>query len=360
MTNASTEFTSKSGITVGIDIGDKFSQFCLVDADGVVEEARVRTSVEAFRTRLGALDPSLVVIEVGTHSRWVRSLAQALGHTCLVANSQEASSLYSRRKNDRNDALTLARQGRTDPGRLYPVHHRAEDSFADLAIIHSRAILVETRTALINRVRGVVKSKGARLPRCATRNFPDKAGPALPDALRPALEPLLELVRKHTAQIQAFDKQIEALIEERYPEASQLRQPGGVGSLTALTFVLTIGDPWRFRRSRSLGPYLGLTRKQKQSGDRDPELGISKAGDPYLRTLLIEAAHYIIGPFGPDCDLRRWALMRSGGKNANKRTVVAVARKLAVLLHRLWVSNAKYEPLRTQPAQRSGEVVPLA
>ena len=357
MTNASTKFTSQSGVTVGIDLGDKFSQLCLLDADGVVEEARLRTTVEALTARLSQLEPSLVVIEVGAHSRWVSSLAESLGHTCLVANAHEASQLYGRRKNDRDDALTLAQQARLNPARLCPVQHRGEQAFTDLAIVHSRASLVDARTMLINRVRGLVKTTGGRLPKCDARNFSERVAALVPQALEPAIQPLLEMLSRLTSQILAFDKQIEVLIEERYPEAARLRQIKGVGPLIALTYVLTLEEPTRFRRSRSVGAYLGLTPKRRQSGDSDPELGISKAGDAYLRKLLMQGAHYIVGPFGPDCDLRRWGLKRAGGKNANKRMLVAVARKLAVLLHRLWLTDAEYEPLRGEAKE---EVVTAA
>jgi transposase len=360
MTNANTEFKSESGLTVGIDLGDKFSRVCILDADGVVEEASVRTTAEAFTRRLGQMEPSLVVIEVGGHSRWLSQLAEALGHSCLVANAYEASKLYGNRKNDRLDALTLARQARVDPTRLHPIQHRSDEVFADLAIIHSRAALVDARTMLINRVRGVVKAKGTRLPKCDTRNFPDRVAPVLPEALVPALQPLLELISQVNSQITVFDRQIERLIEERYPQAERLRQIKGVGPLISLTYVLTLEDPHRFKRSRSVGPYLGLTPKQHQSGDKDPELGISKAGDAYLRKLLLEGAHYVVGPFGEDCDLRRWGLARAGGKNARKRTLVAVARKLAVLLHHLWVSSEDYKPLRSAAKEEPKEEVVVA
>lgn len=128
----------------------------------------------------------------------------------------------------------------------------------------------------------------------------------------------------------------------------------GVGPVTALTYVLTIDDPARFRKSRAVGSYLGLACRRSQSGDKDPELRITKAGDPALRFLLVQAAHYILGPFGPDTDLKRWglALATRGRKNARKRAVVAVARKLGVLLHRLWVTGTVYEPLRnSEPRQ---------
>ena len=138
------------------------------------------------------------------------------------------------------------------------------------------------------------------------------------------------------------------MCRERYPETGLLRQVAGVGPITALTFVLTIEEPSRFTRSRDVASYLGLRPKKRQSGGSDPELRISKAGDPYLRRTLIQAAQYILGHYGPDTTMRRFGerLAARGGRSARKKAVVAVARKLAVLLHRLWVTKQRYEPLR--------------
>jgi transposase len=167
---------------------------------------------------------------------------------------------------------------------------------------------------------------------------------------------VLETIASLTHKIRRYERHIEQLASERYPETCLLRQVSGVGPLTALSFVLTLEDPGRFRRSRSVGAYLGLRQRQSQSGEQDPELRITKAGDHDLRRLLIGSAHYLLGPFGPDTDLRRWglALAARGKKNAKKRAVVAVARKLAVLLHRLWVTAEVYEPLRNHGRRPTG------
>ena len=126
-----------------------------------------------------------------------------------------------------------------------------------------------------------------------------------------------------------------------------LKQVKGVGTLIALTFLLTLEDPHRFGKSRDVGGYLGLQPGRRNSGKSEPQLHISKEGDPYLRTLLVQGAQHILGPFGVDCDLRRWGLKLAerGGKSGKKRAIVATARKLAVLLHHLWVSAEVYEPL---------------
>jgi transposase len=223
--------------------------------------------------------------------------------------------------------------------------------------LRARNALVEARTGLINSVRGLVKSMGARMPECSAESFA-KHGEAIPENLRATLKPLLEQVAALTARIRPYDGQIEIMAQKRYPQSELLRQVKGVGALTAVAYLLTLDDPARFAKSREVGPSLGLVPRPDDSGDRSPQLGITKTGDTMLRRLLVGSAHYILGPFGEDCDLRRLGLKLAarGGKNAKKRAVVAVARKLAVLLHSLWVTGEVYEPLRNHTAQKSRAV----
>jgi transposase len=237
---------------------------------------------------------------------------------------------------------------RLDPKLLYPLKHRGEDSQVHLAIIRSRQTLVDARTQLVNHVRGAVKSFGARLPKCPAMSFHKKAAEHIPEALWPALGPILETIGSLTERIRDYERQLETISKEHYPDTELLRQVEGVGTLTALTFVLPLEDPYRFSKSRAVGAYLGLVPARDQSGDRDPQRHISKEGDEMLRKLLVGSANYILGPFGSDSDLRRHAekIASRGGKNAKKRAVVAVARKLSVLLHSLWLSAEVYEPLR--------------
>jgi transposase len=204
---------------------------------------------------------------------------------------------------------------------------------------------------MVNHVRGVIKSMGRRIPKCSARSFHFKAAEEdFPADLKAILKPVLEMIEQVSGKIRQYDQQIETMSKERYPQTKLLRQVSGVGPLTAMGYVLVVEDPGRFKQSRTLGAYLGLRPRQSQSGDRDPQLRITKAGDEFLRRLLVGSAQYIMGPFGPDSDLRRWglALAGRGGKNAKKRAIVAVARKLAVLLHRLWVTGAIYQPLRKE------------
>lgn len=337
-------------LTIGLDLGDRSSCFCIVEEHGEIRgEGRLATTAVALEKIFGSLPPSRIAIEVGTHSPWVsRRLAQ-LGHEVIVAQARRLRLISeSSRKDDRMDARTLARLARIDPQLLSPIRHRSAPAQADLTVIRARAALVEARTLLINAARGLVKSYGERLPKCASTRVRAELGATLPAELRAALEPLLAQVRALSETIAGYDRQIEQLCEQKYPETHRLRQVKGVGPLIALSFVLTIEDPHRFRHSRDAGCYVGLRPKRRNSGQSQPQLGISKEGDRYLRKLLVQGAHYILGRFGPDTDLRRWGLRlcASGGARAKRRAVVAVARKLAVLLHRLWVSGAMYEPLR--------------
>jgi transposase len=213
--------------------------------------------------------------------------------------------------------------------------------------IRARAVLVESRTKLINAARGLVKSCGERLPAKDSGQVRPDLATHLSASSRNAILPLLTEIDNITKRISEYDRQLEEIARGRYPEVARLKQVNGVGTLVALTFVLTLEDPNRFSSSRDVGCYLGLRPRRRDSGQSQPQLRISKEGDSYLRQLLVQSAHHILGPFGRDSDLRRWGMQfaEHGGKNAKRRATVAVARKLAVLLHHLWKSGAEYDPL---------------
>lgn len=342
--------THTPNLTVGLDLGDRSSAVCGLDRDGEVCMRRtVASTQQALRRLLSGVGSARVVLEAGSHSPWVSRLAKELGHEVIVANPME---LYGgkrrRKKNDRIDAEELARRGRADPSLLYPIEHRSEEVHADLAMLQARDMAVQARSKLINHVRGSVKPFGGRIPSCSAESFARKATECLPERLRGALQPLIEQIAALTQTIRAYDEQIEMLAVQKYPHTALLRQIDGVGPVTSLAYVLVIENPERFPRSRAVGNYLGLCPRLDVSGDAEPQLPISKGGDEFMRRLLVGSAHYILGPFGPDTDLRRWGLglAARGGKNAKKRAVVAVARKLSVLLLRLWVTAEVYEPLR--------------
>jgi transposase len=312
----------------------------------------------ALERRFAQSEPLRIVLEAGTHSPWVSRLLSDLGHEVLVANPRKLRLIYQNEsKSDRVDAEYLARVGRLDPSLLSPLRHRSAETQKDLAVLRSRMCLIRTRTRLICHIRGAVKSLGGRLSGCGADAFARKAESQIPPKLRPALSPVLATIAQLTAEIKALDALIEKTARESYPETALLTQVPGVGAITAQCFLLTIEDPARFPQARAVASYLGLRPRQAESGSLSPQLRITKAGDDHLRWLLVTAAHYILGPFGPDTDLRRWGLglCERGGKSGKKRAAVAVARKLAVLLLRLWQTGEIYEPLRN--AQRR-EIVP--
>jgi len=335
--------------TIGIDLGDKNSRYCILDEHGeVVKEGKVGTTRKALVEELGSLQRGVIALEVGTHSGWVSRLLTALGHDVIVANARQVQLISaSSRKDDRVDAKMLARLARFDRELLRPIRHRSEKAQGELMVIRVRAALLAARTDLVNAARGLAKSLGERLPACDADQMGVGKGKELGPGLQQVLKPLLEQIESLTEKVKACDVAIEQIAREEHPETQLLRQVSGVGPLIALTFVLTVEDPQRFAKSRDVGCYLGLRPKRSESGESQPQLRITKEGDRYLRALLVQGAQLILSRRGPDSDLKRWGLALSarGGKNAKKRAIVAVARKLAILLHKLWVTGEVYEPL---------------
>jgi len=338
------------GETIGIDLGDRQSELCILDGTGeVVGRTKAATTKIGLGRVLKRHAGARVIVEVGTHSPWVSRHLEGLGHEVVVANAARVRRIAEMEdKSDRIDAELLARLGRADVKILRPIRHRGEQVQRDRALLRVRDELVRTRSSLVTQARSIAKSLGDRLPRCDAQNFAKRLDRDELGNLFPGLGTIVKSVAELTQQINVLDGEIEEVSRRRYPETARLRQITGVGPITSLTYVVTIEDPKRFARSRDVGPYLGLRPKRRQSGTVDRELRISKAGDRYLRRTLVQAAHYILGVHGPDTALRRFGerVKSRGGRSATKRAAVAVARKLAVLLHRLWVSGERYEPQR--------------
>lgn len=286
-------------------------------------------------------------------------MLKELGLEAVVANPRKVRLIgENTKKSDPEDARMLARLVRVDRKLLFEIHHRSAAAQQDLTLIRARAGLVEARTKLVNTLRGLAKTVGSRLRKCDADAISQEILEGLPEPVQEILIPLTAQIQALTVGIEAYDEGIAAM-GKRYPEIERLKQVKGVGEVIALTYVLTLGDKDRFERSRDVGCYLGMVPKRRNSSESQPELSISKEGDTYLRSLLVQGAHYILSRRGPDTDLKRWGLQlaqrgerQSKGKKAKRRAVVAVARKLGVLLHRLWVSGAKYEPLRLARRER--------
>src|SRR5512142_1572965 len=340
---------SQQRLTVGLDVGDRSSWYCVLDEAGqVLLERKLATTAKGLQEVFGTMPRSRIALETGTHSPWISRLLSELGHEVIVANARKVRLIgESRKKDDRLDAQTLARLARMDPELLYPVKHRSAQAQADLMMFRARAGLVRARTGLVNTARGLAKSYGERLRGCNVRDMDPEKAEGLSPELQRALEPLLATIEELSERIVEYNDRIEALAQTSYPQVELLKQIKGMGTLIALTFLLTLEDPHRFSKSRDVGGYLGLQPGRRNSGESEPQLHISKEGDPYLRTLLVQGAQHILGPLGIDCDLRRWGLKLAerGGRNGKKRAIVETARKVAVLLHHLWVSGEAYEPL---------------
>jgi len=337
---------------LGIDVGDRNCHLCVLDNDGKVQRRYVcRTERGPLAAELKELacdgEPVVAILEAGQHSHWIAELSQEAGLDTIVANPRSVRIIYEgNRKSDRNDAEHLARLGRVDPQLLKPVTLRSTEAQAQMTVLRSRDVLVRTRRALINSARGLAKTVGARLPPCDADAFAVKVSECVPRGLEVALMPLLATVDDLTKRIRALDGEIRRRTKER-PEAKRLLEIQGVGDITVLAFMLVVGDPNRFSTARDIGPYLGLVPKRDQSGAKDPSLRISKAGNGFLRRLLVNCAQYIAGPHSPDSDLKRFAnRIGPAGSVDRRKAIIAVTRKLAVLLLRLWQTGQPYQALR--------------
>jgi len=312
----------------------------------LMEEGRIQSTAAALTKQFGNEPRMRIALETGTHSPWVSRLLEGFGHQVIVANARKIPTVTaSESKNDRNDAEQLARMAAFDPRLLHPVEHRSLGRQQDLNLIHTRSVLVRARTMLVNSVRGLVKSAGSRLPAACPEAFPGKARTAMPSELKTACEPLLGQIEQMNATLAAMDKQIENL-KEKYTEIALLRTVPGVGPVVAACYALTLDGPQAIATNRQAGAFLGLRPRQQQSGDSNPQCGIAKTGNNYLRCLLVQSAQYILGRFGPDSELRRWGLKLAagGGKRGKKRAIVAVARKLSVLLLSMWRNRKPFQP----------------
>lgn len=335
---------------IGIDLSDRTGRFHAVDGEGKkIADGTIALRTPELEKWARSMGPTLMAMEAGTHSPWISRLLTRCGHEVIVANPVKVALITKNvQKRDPVDAEYLARLARFDRKLLFPIQHRGEQAQIDLQVIRTRDVAVKIRSTLISHVRGAVKSFGGRLSKCSTEAFVNTTRKEVPEALKTALDPVFGQIDQLTKTINGYERQVLKLVEERYPEVEMVAQIKGVGALTGLAFVLVLEDARRFASSRSVGPFLGLTSKKDQSGDSDPQRGITKAGNRLLRRLLVQSAHYIQGPFGQDSDLRRHGekIAARGGKRAKKRATIAVARKLSVLMHRLWISGEIYEPLR--------------
>lgn len=344
---------------VGVDIGEKYLQTCEIDTDGVISESRFPNSEKKIRENFGGPVVRRVIMEMGSHTRWIAELVQSLGHEVIIVDPRRlkliSSSLY---KDDRNDAKTLATLGYQAPGLLKTVPLRKLEDQRILTLVRARASAVAGRTRLVNAVRGMLKPYGIRMPKFTSADIFNLCMQDVVDTeLRRTIEPLLTVIDAFSSEISWYDGEAKRLLPTLPANAARLTEIHGVGALTVLFFAAIVGDPSRFPRARDIGPYLGLCRRRNDSGDYKSELGITKAGDPYMRALLSNCASHILGPFGDDSELRTWGLKKAGGKTRaeKKKAKVATARKLAVIMLTMWRSGKPYEPFHRTKEQPTAE-----
>jgi transposase len=334
-------------LTIGLDVGDKSSCACVVDPEGNRREVfSFPTDTEGL-TRRFARPTARVVLEAGPHSRWISKRLSQMGHEVLVVDPRKLGLIAkSQCKTDRRDAEILALLGLGPRKLLGKVKHRSEEAQADLAVLLTRDHFVRQRTMNVNRVRGVLKSFGIKVPRMSTSCFHGKAAQYVPATLLPALLPILEEILSLQIRIKRLDDEIKKKIAPRYPQTERLTAIYGVGTIISLAYVLSLDDPKRFKRSRDVGPFFGLVPRTFQTGKTNLQLSISRSGNPFIRRSAIQAAQCVLREKSPDCDLKRYGkkIEERGGKYPKKRAVVAVARKLVVLMHQLLVDPTPYDP----------------
>ena len=341
----------------GIDLGSKRSEACLLDEQGApLERVTLATTAAALERHFAHRPALLIAIETGGQTNWVRRRLEALGHRVLVADARRVKLIWdTHSKDDRRDALFLAQIALRWPNLLHPIRPRSLATDRRRALLTARETLVGARVKLINTARGVLNAFGHKPPPATSEAFARRITPLLPADLADSSHPLLLAIEALSTQIRRYDKQVLALCDGPYRDATApMRSIRGVGPLTALAFTLELdNDPRRLRDSRSAGALVGLRPKRRDSGERSPQLAITKTGNPMLRKLLVQCAHYILGAFGEDCALKRWGLglaARTPGSRGKRRAVVATARKLAVLLHTLWRKGETFDPSHGLPS----------
>lgn len=349
MSECSTELKK---IYVGFDVSEKtIETFAVCGIETSKSSCKIENAPQAIKKFLRMFktpDQVCIVMETGTHSLWMSQLISSLGFEVVVAHARDLALIYgSDQKNDRLDAEKLARLAQADRKLLHPIKHMTLERQIDLTIVKARDLVVRQRTQLINTIRGLLRTSGHKLIEAEyTCVAIKKCCQALPEEIRPAIAPLLQQICYLDLAIKDYDRQVKKLCK-KYPETLLLQQISGIGPITSIAFVLIVGDPNRFENPARLCAYLGVVPRQDQSGNTDKQLGITKKGNKLMRNLLVQAAHYILGPFGQDCDLRAYGMriQSRGGKIARKKSYVAVARKLVMVMIRLWqYPDQKYDP----------------
>ena len=354
--------------TIGADVSDRTTKICVMSNESgkprVVRETTIPTTPDGFRAFLEGQDKSApLVFETGTHSRWIDKVGTGMGFKTFIANPCRLRMITeSKTKNDKNDARTLARMALADVELLHPVRLR-DDEHQKMVNLHEiRDQLVKERTAEILQIRTIAKSMGFRIPDCSSECFHNIAKDSLPKALSDIVWPLMKELKSKAVTIKTVEKQMQRLAKSETFKAQveRLMEIPNVGFITATCFVaVTGGDMDRFDRPRDIGPWLGVTPRQDQSGDIDRQCHITKAGSKMLRWKLAECAQRVLQKNSADTDLKVKGLRicARGGKIAKGKSITAVARGLAVLMvAMLKKPNEQYVPLSDAKAKELEQI----
>jgi transposase len=330
---------------VGLDVSLKLTAICIVDWTGkIVREGAVTSDPEAIAAFVKSHAPQVarIGLEAGATSTWLWTELDKMGLpvVCIDARHAKAALKMQINKSDRNDAVGIARIMQC--GWYKEVRVKDLDSHAIKALLVSRALLVKIKRDIENQIRGLLKNLGLVIGRAKMNVFAVRAAELTEDRpeLAAAVEPLLKARDAIEQQIADFDRKVMRLARNDAQVRRFMTTPG-VGAITALCFLATVDDPTRFKKSRSVGAYLGLTARRYASGEIDWTGRISKCGDAMLRSYLYEAANVLLTRVAKRSALKAWGI-RLAKRSGLRKAKVAVARKLAVILHRMWVDSTEF------------------
>ena len=342
---------------VGLDVSLKLTAICVVDQTGsVIREGMVDSAPETIAEFVTSNAPSVVRIglEAGPTATWLWTELKQLGLPVICIDARHAKAVLKMQinKSDRNDAAGIARIMQT--GWFKEVRVKDLDSHYIKALLASRALLVKIKRDLENQVRGLLKNLGLVIGRAKLNVFAVRAEELIErrPELMAAVRPLLDARNAIEQQVDDLDRKVMRLARNDAQVRRFMTAPG-VGPVTALCFLATIDDPTRFKRSRSVGAYVGLTTRRYASGETDWTGRISKWGDKMLRSYLYEAANVLLTRVAKWSTLKAWGI-RLAKRSGLRKAKVAVARKLAVILHRMWIEGTEFKwsskEAATQPA----------
>ena len=354
--------------TIGMDVSDRKTQVCVMAKTGatpkIVMETTIPTTKDGLAKFLSTQDGAApVAFETGMHCRWMSEVAEGMGFKVYVANPCRLRMITeSKTKNDVNDARMLARIALSDPGLLHPVKLRGPEHQKMLNLHEMRNLLVKQRTGIVVQLRAIAKSMGFRIAKCQAAGFHNLDRKAWPEGFRDIAWPMLKNLEQLAVTIKTYEKQIRELAETPTFKAQveRLMEIRYVGLFVATGFIaVTGGDMDRFEKPRDIGPWLGVTPRQDQSGDIDRQCHITKAGSKMLRWKLAECAQRVLQKNSADTDLKVKGLRicARGGKIAKGKSITAVARGLAVLMvAMLKKPNEQYVPLSDAKAKELEQI----